>query len=194
MLEEDKVAILQAQERQVQMLKSRPEEMLRFVLDEKTGAEPFVLPFWMQSMCGTQPPPIVDRDGLLVMPVTFQRAGWGRMDLKQQRLTDILFTMGQVSEDGYKAAAGGSADENMNISAAGPLVFAVHWQEYNAQYTGFYNLDTRKWSPLGRGVPYWDGKVGHNAQCGNNAASIAYGAVYHQAFHVVHNWVPRKGK
>ena len=88
----------------------------------------------------------------------------------------------------------GNSDENMSLSAAGPLIFAVHWEEGNAQYTGYFNLDTRRWNKLSPAVPSCWGPVGHNAQCGNNAASIAYGLIYHQAFDVLHAWTPNKKK
>jgi len=176
--------ILRCQDRQVESLRSSPEARLRFCLDEKTGQEACVLPHCLQSMSVLQPPPVVDRDGMLTMPVTFLTCGWGRMDLKRQRVVDLLY-------DGTSAGRG-NGDEDMALSAAGSLVFAVHWVEGNAQYTGVFNLDTRRWTALPRGVPSWGYRrgPGHNAQYGTNAASIAYGAVYHHAFNTVHNWVP----
>lgn len=163
-----------------------------------SAAEPYILPWWRLGMCGPPPPPIVDREGLLITPFWFAHAGWGRLDLKTQRVEDVLYNAAVPKGQWWQQNPGrGNPDENVNVSAAGSLLFAVHWQEGNAQFTGFYDFDTRKWNLLGCGVPSWGSPYesqarGHNAQCGNNAASIAYGAVYHQSFNVLHNWVPAK--
>jgi hypothetical protein len=189
--------IIAAQDLRTALLEKAPEERLFTVLDEKTGEDAFILPFFRQTMNGAQPPPAVDRDGMLVAPLHFVTAGWGRIDLGRQRYVDLLVDAND--QFGPSSPGRGNPDECMNLSVAGNWVFAIHWQEGNAQYTGAFNLDTRKWTHLPCAVRDWftdfvgrgDG-VAHNAQCGNNAASIANGNVYHQAFHVVHTWIPRK--
>lgn len=193
------VELIEAQDRMVAVFEQEPQKKMRYALDELTGREKYVLPFWWQSNNGPQQPPIVDRDGMLVMPVAgFIGMGtWGRMPLERQRVVDILY-------DGQGGM--GNTDEDITLSAAGNLVFTVHRSEGGAHYTGYFNLDTRKWTKLtselfkrgyneytrlmppgpGEPVPMFSG--GH----GNNSASIAFGAVYHHTCGVVHNWVPKK--
>lgn len=97
------------------MLEKAPEERLFTVLDEKTGADAFVLPFYRQTMDGAQPPPVVDRDGMLVAPLHFIYAGWGRIDLARQRYVDLLID----ANDDFRGSLGrGNPDERMNLSAA----------------------------------------------------------------------------
>ena len=42
----------------------------------------------------------------------------------------------------------GNTDENLNVSAAGRIVFVMHTQEMNANFTGTY-LDRRDWYQIG---------------------------------------------
>ncbi len=199
--------IIAAQDYQIKHFEDQPEDMLRFALDVKTGKQPYVLPLFIQAMCGDQQPPAVERSGKLVMPVTFGRCGWGSLDLDKQRITDIYFEMGSINGRDYQTGHGGcSGDENICQSAAGPWVFIVHVGEHGpgpgpidghpAAYTGSYNLDQRKWYTMPslsreRNVRR-SGSHSTNAQCGANPPSIAYGAVYHQMSDTVHCWVPKK--
>jgi len=197
--------IIAAQDFQVDLFQRNPREMLRFAIDVKTGKQPYVLPVFIQAMCGDQQPPALDRNGKLVMPVEFGRCGWGSMELDTQRITDIYFELGSIDGRNYQTGSGGcSGDENICQSTAGPWVFVVQVGEYGpgpgkvtghpAAYTGSYNLDRRKWYILPSIFENRGSVKLHstNAQCGNNPASIAYGRVYHIIADTVHCWVPKK--
>jgi hypothetical protein len=157
------------------------------VLDEVTGQESFAVPHWAsQTMNGATTPSCVDRDGKLVVPTEFVRSGWARLDLVTRRIVDILYD--HTDRDGAPLTAGsnpagmGNPDENMNVTCAANAILAFHTEEYNANYTGIFNLDTRRWTPIAPGETNW--QMSTNTQGGGgNPASIADGMVYHISYH-----------
>jgi hypothetical protein len=157
------------------------------ILNEVTGQESFVVPHWAsQTMNGATAPSCVDREGKLVVPTEFVRSGWGRLDLASQRIVDILYD--HTDRDGtpltvnsYPAGMG-NPDENMNVTCAQNAILAMHTEEYNANYTGVFNLDTRRWTLIAPGETSW--QMSSNTQGGGgNPASIADGMVYHISYH-----------
>ena len=150
--------------------------LLRF--DETTGimAQP-IIHYDYQTMNGATSPPCVDRDGYLIMPAPFTSGyltGWGRVNTSSRILTDLLY-------DGTGAGFG-NPDENMNLSCAGNLILAIHTEEYNAQYTGAFNLDTHTWIHIYNG--WTSGQMSTNTQGGGgNPASISNGMIFHITYH-----------
>jgi hypothetical protein len=58
----------------------------------------------------------------------------------------------------------------------------MHTMEDNANYTGAFNLDTRRWTHIGTG--WTNGQMSSNTQGGGgNPASISNGIVYHISYH-----------
>jgi outer membrane protein assembly factor BamB len=150
--------------------------MLRF--DSRTGGQtPPVIHYHYQTMNGATAPPCVDRDGFLAVPAPYfsgYKTGWGRLDPAACILVDLL-TDG--TEIGF-----GNADENMNLTCAGNLILAMHTEEYNAHYTGAFDLDSGKWTQIIHGHTIRE--MSTNTQGGGgNPASIANGFVYHISYH-----------
>jgi outer membrane protein assembly factor BamB len=116
-----------------------------YVLDQKTGQQPFVLPQWVvNTMNGATAPPCVDGDGLLIIPVALHdwRGGWGRLDIEKRRVVEVLHD-GDPNRRPVRGT--GNTDENLTVSAAGRLVFTIHTEEGNAHFTGLWHLDRRDW-------------------------------------------------
>jgi outer membrane protein assembly factor BamB len=156
-----------------------------FVLDQKTGQETFVVPHWAtNTMNGATAPPCVDGDGLLIVPVTVHdwRGGWGRLDLAKRRVVEVLCEE-ELNPRGYKAGTGNS-DENMTPSAAGRLVFNWHTEEGNAQFTGAWHLDRRRWTHVGS--LHAEGYFVSNTQGGGgNPPAVADGLVFHTSWNTL---------
>lgn len=155
------------------------------VLDAATGqAAPMVIHYHGQTMNGATAPPCVDRDGYLVMPAPRAPreylSGWGRLDVSRRMLVDLLEDTGPPPPDytpGY-----GNPDENMSLTCTGNLILAMHTQEFNANFTGAFNLDTRRWTliPAGHATQ----QMSTNTQGGgSNPASVAGGMVFHISLH-----------
>jgi outer membrane protein assembly factor BamB len=157
------------------------------ILDESTGEEAFAVPHWTaQTMNGATTPPCVDRDGTFVVPVTFIRSGWGRLDLTIQRMTDILYDhIGWYSEPiepGDYPAGMGNSDENLNVTCTGDSVLAMHTEEINANYTGVFDLNNRRWTRINPG--HTNRQMSSNTQGGGgNPASVSDGMIYHISWH-----------
>ncbi|MCL5411303.1 MAG: PQQ-like beta-propeller repeat protein [Patescibacteria group bacterium] len=160
-----------------------------YVLDENTGREPFAVPQWIeQTMNGTPAAPCVDRDGKLVTPVSFIRSGWGRLELATSsgRITDLLYDGYDWYEQPFNSTSGGSPagmgnpDENLAVSCTANLILSAHHMETNANYTGAFNLDTRRWIQIPPG--YRNSQMFNNTQAGGtNPFSISNGMIYHVA-------------
>jgi len=191
--------IRKAEQRVLDYYKEHPEDMDLFALDIRTGRQT-ILPHWCaQTMNGATSTPCVDKDGLMVMPIMYINSRWGRMDLSKGRFVDILYdgyTVGgeritELKKPGYVVVAGGgNTDENIAASAAGNLIFGFHCQESNANYTGVWNSDTRRWHQIaGMG---W-GELTNNSQGGGTSPPfVANGMLYHMSFHSVRAWKPAK--
>ncbi len=189
--------IIEAQKRLVAHYCAHPEDKDMFVLDINTGREAQVVPHWCaQTMNGATCPPCVDREGLLVVPIMFINSRWGRLDLKRGLVVDILYDgytySGQRVPEmrpGYAPiAGGGNTDENVIVSACDGLIFSFHCQESNANYTGVWSMDQRRWYSIA-GMEW--GELSHNTQGGGASAPvIANGLLYHMSFHSVRAWRP----
>ncbi len=150
-----------------------------FVFDAATGQEsPAVIHTSTQTMNGATTPPCVDRDGYLIIPIErpdgVWGSGWGRLNPNTRKIVAAL-------DDGTSAGYG-SWDENMNVSCSSNLILGFHTEEYNANYTGAFNLDSHQWVAIGPG--WQNGQMSSNTEGGGgNPVSIANGMVYHISFH-----------
>lgn len=196
--------IIGPQDRQVEELKRDPGRMTRFALDATTGEER-ILPNWYKGgMLGPRQPGMVDRDGRVLVDASCLvfGCGYGRLDLKRERVVDLLLDRDyDYFQPGSHAPGVGNPDETMLFSAAGPLIFAVHpghpfgiFSGPCAHYVGYYDLDRRRWTPFTEEMHQWmdTNRRSPNAQCGGSAPSIAYGAVYRQALDYVFCHVPKE--
>ena len=179
---------LTQQEAQIKAFEDNPTTKNLFVLDQKTGKEPFTVPHWItQTMNGAPTPPCVDGDGLLIIPVTLHdwRGGWGRLDMSKRRVVEVLCDgdTAYLQQRGYMRGSGNS-DENLNVSAAGRLVLTFHTEEGNANFTGVWHLDRHEWVQL---PPYQAEQyfVSNTQGGGGNAPSIAEGMIYHTTWNTL---------
>jgi PQQ-like domain/PQQ enzyme repeat len=153
------------------------------VLGEATGTESAVVPhFSVQTHSGATTPPCVDRDGLLIVPVMFVRSGWGRLNLSTQRISDILYdnknTSGGAMSAGDTPAGMGNYDEDLNVTCTGNLVLGFHTEEYNANYTGAFDLNRRLWIHINPGQT--NRQMSSNTQGGGgNPPSVSNAMIYH---------------
>ena len=159
-----------------------------YILDETTGTELFAVPHWSnQTMNGATTPPCIDRDGMLVVPVTFIKSAWGRLDLNTKRIVDVLYdgfdySGNPVNSINTRPAGMGNVDENLNLTCSANMIFAMHTEEGNANYTGAFNLNSRRWIPFSQGPS--NKQMSTNTQGGGgNPASIANGWIYHISMH-----------
>lgn len=159
-----------------------------YILDEASGQETQVVPhFSTQTMNGAVAPPCVTNDGQLVVPVMFIRGSWGRLDLTQGRITDLLYDglSGNFPVESTHPNPNGSGnpDENLNVTCTNNLVLAMHIQEMNANYTGAFDLKNRRWTQieLAQGKNW---QMFSNTQGGGgNPASVSNGLIYHISYH-----------
>lgn len=190
---DDQIAdFMNAQNTAISNYQSNPDNYVKnlYILDEATGQESVVAPHWANdTMNGTTTPPCVDRDNDLITPVLFIRSGWGRLDLQYggtgttPRIVDILYdgldyNNQSVLQTNQSPKGMGNPDENMALSCSQNLVFTTHIQEQNAHYTGAFNLDNRKWSPMAPGQTnkeMWSNTQGGGA----NPTVISNGLLYH---------------
>jgi hypothetical protein len=147
-----------------------------------------------QAHNGEKTPPCVDREGKLIVPVLFTASGWGRVDLASQRYIDVLYDGKNWNGQDYiirnannqpvtngSAAGFGNTDENLNVSCTANSILGFHIQEGNANYTGVFNLDTRRWTRIAAG--YKNREMFNNNQSGGgNPPTIAGNIIYHQSF------------
>jgi len=138
--------------------------------DEKTGRPASLAIPGGITMNGAVAPPCVDGEGRLV---TAQDSGWCRVDVQTGAVERISETTGRGGR--------GNRDENMAAGACKDLIFVMHCQEGNAQYTGCYQPSTKTWTPI-RGGP-WEGMVSNTQGGGASPPSIAGGAMYHVSLH-----------
>ena len=122
------------------------------------------------TMNGAVAPPCVDSDGKLV---TAQDGGWCRVDVDTGGIERISEKKGRGGR--------GNRDENMAASACKDVIFVMHCQEGNAQFTGCYRISTKTWTPI-RGGP-WGNLVSNTQGGGAGQASMAAGAMYHVSMH-----------
>ena len=157
------------------------------ILDENTGQIPFYVTHQdVMAIDGTKAPPCVDRDGKLIFGTHFVRAGWGRIDLTQKRIVDMLYdglgSNGQPVSSSNMPRGMGNEDENMAVTCSQNLVMAFHTQEGNAQYTGYFDLNSRKWSAVGSAATNRQ-LTDNNQGGGANPVSVSGGIVYHLSIH-----------
>lgn len=138
---------------------------------------PMVIHYNLNTMNGATPPPCVNRDGNLVVPTWLPNkgyfSGWGLLNPNSRIMVDA-FVEGNEG--------GGNNDENMAVTCAQNMVLAMHIEEENANFTGYFNLDTRQWTRIGAGAQ--NRQMANNTQGGGvNPASIANGWVYHITFY-----------
>jgi outer membrane protein assembly factor BamB len=147
-----------------------------YILDENTGQEAYTVPQWgIQTMNGATPPPCIDRDGKMIVPIYFVNSGWGRLDLATRKITDVLYdnrdTAGNPMSPGHIPAGMGNPDETQNVTCVGNSVISMHTEEGNAAYTGFFNLDKRMWTIVNPGQT--NQQMSTNTQGGGgNPASV----------------------
>lgn len=156
-------------------------------LTEANGTVDQVLPQWdLVEHNGPRFPPCVDSAGNIVVPTNFANPGWARMSLATGRLTDILY-------DGYNTAGqpfiqngvtvgtptgSGQTDETMIGTCSTNEILAGHIQEDNAQYSGYFNLNARRWTSVHQGET--NGQMFNNTQSGGASPfTIANTRVYH---------------
>jgi len=156
-----------------------------WVLDAKTGKEAFVVPHFpgigSLGLGGPLAPPAVDRDGCLVYQVCFAGHPFGRLNLDQRKIVDVLFHPYQDKPTGQ-----GNTDEYRSPSTAGDLVFLVHEGENEAATFsgGVFDLRSRSWWSKPRSHPgtgSWFEHVGA-------AASVANGRFYHLSYNSLECW------
>ena len=156
------------------------------ILNETTGHEDFAVPHWdYQVQSGAVTPPCVDREGKLIVPVPIMYSGWGRLDLNQRRVVDLLYDHTRwggapFTTPGDRPSGWGARDEAVNVTCAANFILSLHGREYGSNYSGAFNMDTRKWYQIG--VGYRNGQM-HVEGGGGNPASIAGDMVYHITSH-----------
>jgi len=175
--------LLAAQDKVVEFFRQRPYDQDLFVLNESTGKQAFIPPhFRIQSLTGPVCPPVADGRGTVIIPWAFINHGWARLDLKKQRIVEMIVPPRPTN-----------ADETLNVSVGGNLLFIMHCEEGNANYTGIYDLDGRKFIEL-PGVPNRWGELADNDESGGQAASISNGCFYHIVFHQLAAWTSAAGE
>ena len=136
--------------------------------DEKTGQPVDLKIPGGITMNGAVAPPCVDSEGKLV---TGKGGGWCRVDVASKAIEDISTQSG----------GRGNSDENMIASAAGDLIFVLHCEEGNAQFTGCYDIPTKKWARIPGGP--WQNLMSNTQGGGASQAAIAGGFLYHASMH-----------
>ncbi len=189
--------IMKAQKNVVAYYTEHPEGMDMFVMDAETGKQEIVPHWCAQTMNGATSSPCVDRDGMLIAPIMFINSRWSRLDPEKREVVEILYDgytergekVTELKRPGYyPMAGGGNTDENMIASAAGDLIFSFHTQESNANYTGVWDMVSRRWSPIA-GMAW--GELSSNTQGGGASPPfVADGILYHMSFHSVRAWKP----
>lgn len=166
--------MMEEQERMAGILsEEKPQWQAFYVLEAATGKHAYVAPSWRGTNMGSGPgfPPVVDSNGLILVPVSGFEAGGraGRFDLDTGRVVDIpygtvmksLTNLGRYATGGPKWTAHkppwkdwnnagmGAQDEKVDLSCGGPLVFYVQpYENHHAQATCIFDLRTRTWIDL----------------------------------------------
>jgi hypothetical protein len=163
--------------------------------EEKTGRPVEVRIPGGITMNGAVAPPCVDSDGKLA---TALGGGWCRVDVdaaKQELGKATANKPGKpdkgrepplpsyVEEISDKKGPGGHGnnDENMIATASKDVIFVIHCEEGNAQFTGCYEISKRKWTPIRSGP--WQNFTSNTQGGGASQAAIANGAMYHVSLH-----------
>ena len=151
---------------------SDPHSQNLFVFEQSNGQSVIMPHYVATTMNGATCPPCVDGDGMLIGPALWDGvygSGWSRLDINLRRIVEVLWDGSQIS---------GNPDENLCVSAAGRLIFIMHTQEGNAQFTGVWHLDRRQATGLSRyGAENY---FFSNTQGGGTTpAAISNGIVYH---------------
>lgn len=116
-----------------------------FAFDAETGASPFVVGAfhifggWLETL----PPPAVDSEGMLHVPVPYQ-SRFGRLDPATGMIADIL--VGPVTDEkGINPdEIGTNSDECHASTCGGDLVFWLHFGPGNCDGGLAYNVKTRE--------------------------------------------------
>lgn len=176
---------MDAQDQLVQYFAKWPGRQDLFILQEKTGKQAYIAPHFpnIMSLPGGPGAPAWDGKHSIILPWSFGAfpAYWGRFDLDRQRFVEIL----------PPSPVGGNPDETVNVSVGGHLLYIMHCEEMNCQYTGIYNLDKKQCINLPPAGRKWEFSA--ITENGNNAASIANGYFYHLAFHSLAAWTSAAG-
>ena len=136
--------------------------------DEKTGQPvELAIPGGI-TMNGAVAPPCVDGQGKLV---TANGGGWCRVDVGSKEIETIS----------VKGGGSGNNDENMIATAAGDLIFVMHCEEGNAQFTGCYDIASKAWTRIGGGP--WQNLVSNTQGGGASQAAVADGHLFHASMH-----------
>jgi len=152
-----------------------PWEAMAF--EEKTGQPVAMTIPGGITMNGAVAPPCVDGEGRLV---TAKHCGWCRVDPASKEIEYISQNAKPGSHD-TRAGGAGNSDENMIASAAGDLIFVMHCQEGNAQFTGCYEISTKTWTAIGGGP--WQNLMSNTQGGGASQAVVAGGLLYHVSMH-----------
>jgi len=143
--------------------------------DEKTGQPvELAIPGGI-TMNGAVAPPCVDGGGKLV---TSKDGGWARVDVETKA---IEYISEKKRRPGQRLGGAGNRDENMTPSAAGNIIFVMHCQEGNAQFTGCYDIASKAWTHIPGGP--WRNLVSNTQGGGASQAAIANGALFHVSLH-----------
>ena len=152
--------------------------------DEKTGKPvDLTIPGGI-TMNGAVAPPCVDAEGRLV---TAMQNGWARVDIATKA---IEYISERERRPGKPLGGAGNRDENMIATACRTTLFVLHCEEGNAQFTGTYDLASKRWTQL-RGGP-WRNLTSNTQGGGAGQASIADGRVYHVSMHGLRCFVEGK--
>jgi outer membrane protein assembly factor BamB len=144
-------------------------------LDEQTGRPvELTIPGGI-TMNGAVAPPCIDGQGKLV---TAEDGGWARIDVETGQVEHISE---KRDASGRRPGGTGNRDENMIASAAGDLIFVMHCEEGNAQFTGCYELDTRQWTQIRSGP--WLNLISNTQGGGASQAVAAAGRLFHVSLH-----------
>lgn len=186
-----------------------------FALDEPTGRQRVVLPQRSMGHDGTQPPPAVTRDGLLIVQWQYQTPDplfcWVMEDPQtQQIILPLLETTQRApnphSKDPWWAGLY-APNENAIVSVIGECVMVAHpigfyGQGYCGPLGGMFDLAKRQWHIDMHGfLPDGDGKgpggwvysgTDGNESGGSSGMSAAAGLMYHhdKRFHRITCYEP----
>jgi len=146
------------QVKMLERIKNNPWHQDLWVLDANSGKEAFLIPHFpgvgSLGMGGPLAPPAVDRDGLVAIQTVFGGHNFGRVDLKLQRIVDLLL------DRDNKVRIEGNPDEYRSISTAGDEIFMAHEGEKEGAVRlrhGVFDLRTRKWTRRPEGFPRGSG-------------------------------------
>lgn len=206
-------SIMRAQQKIVDFYIERPWLKVMFFLDEKTGEEAFVAPHtYTGAQSGPMPPPCVDSNGLLMMPVFFSRATIGRFDADARRIIDIpwdweLAPRWDEASKSQKPAprllGQGNCDETLCLTAGGDIIYVAHQQLGDAFAPGVFDVATRKWDyfvsdfVVARRKETLDGRPVYTSRYQSfeaSGAAIAQNAVFINVYDCVGAFVTRDSK